>query len=303
MYDCIIVGAGTAGLSAAIYCTRAGLNVLVYESAVYGGQIINALDVQNYPGVAHTSGFAFATSLHDQAVALGTQIQTEAVQRIATHGDFLQIEAASQTIDTKTVILATGAKHRTLDLADEQRLIGAGVSYCATCDGAFFRDKDVAVVGGGSTAVEDALFLSKTCKSVTLIHRRTGFRAPDATLPQLRAQKNVRFLLDTTVTALHGDTALESITVEHVQTKDVQTIAVQGIFVAVGQVPANAQFSPPVALDAHGYIIAGENCKTNVPGVFAAGDCRTKVVRQLVTAAADGAVAATAAAAFMHQHE
>jgi thioredoxin-disulfide reductase len=299
VYDIIIVGAGTAGLSAAIYGVRAGLSVLVLENMTYGGQIINALHVQNYPGIPTVSGFDFATALYDQALALGAEIQLQEVTGIDNSGMYTKVFAGDTTFECRSLIIATGAKNRPLGIEDENRLIGLGISYCATCDGAFYKGMDVAVVGGGNTAVEDALFLSSYCSKVYLIHRRREFRAEPKEISLLRAKPNVELVLDSGVTKLHGQTKLESITVHNTADNSEREIAVAGLFVAIGQSPANAPFAPLVALDDYGYVVAGEDCKTNVPGIFAAGDCRTKTVRQLVTAAADGAVAAIAAAEYI----
>lgn len=301
MYDIVIVGAGTAGLSAAIYGVRAGKSVLVLESKAYGGQIIYSPEVENYPGIAKISGYEFAKNLYDQAISLGAEYEQETVVRIEEDGPVKRIYTKKEDVvyEAKAVILATGAKNRPLDLPKEKEFVGAGVSYCATCDGMFFRNKDVAVVGGGNTALEDALFLANYCNSVYLIHRRAEFRAEKRLVEAIRNKENVTFILDSVVTRLCGDSQLEEIQVENVVNGEKQNLPIAGIFVAIGQMPDNKSFENIVVTDERGYIQATENCKTATPGVYTAGDCRTKEVRQLATAAADGAVAALAACEYI----
>lgn len=295
MTDIIIVGAGPAGLSAAVYACRAGRSVLILEALVYGGQIINTPDIENYPGIAHVSGFDFATNLYQQALSLGAQYRTEKVLSVENLPDRKIVRTDKNSYEAKAVILATGQKSRKLGIAREDVLAGHGVSYCATCDGMFFRGKDAAVVGGGNTALDDALFLTNICRKVFLVHRRDQFRGDAATVEKLRAKENVEFVLNANVTKLLGDTKLEGIEVTDKNTGDVRTIMVSALFVAVGQKPDNEAFRNLVDLSSGGYIEAGEDCRTRTEGIFTAGDCRTKSVRQITTAAADGAVAALAA--------
>lgn len=299
MTDILIAGAGTAGLSAAIYGARAGKSVLVLESAVPGGQIITTPEIENYPGIRNISGAQFASDLLEQATGLGARVAFSTVTGIRREARHITVLSGDKEYLCRALIIAAGAKNRPLGLKREEALTGKGVSYCATCDGAFFKGKNVAVVGGGNTALEDAAFLSAYCETVTLIHRRDSFRGEQHLAEALRKKSNVAFLLDSTVEALHGEERLSSITVKNKKTGEESKLAVSGLFVAVGQIPENGVFSPPVRLDEKGYIAAGEDCKTNVDGIFAAGDCRTKTVRQLATAAADGAVAAIAAAAYL----
>lgn len=301
MYDVVIVGAGTAGLTAAIYTARGGLDVLVLEQGVYGGQIVNALHVFNYPGVKTTSGVDFAMGLQAQAKAFGADFAFEQATGISEKGSHKVVHTPKRDIDCRAVILATGATNRPLGLPNEQQLIGRGISYCATCDGAMFRDKVVAVVGGGTTAAEDALFLSAYCKKITLIHRRREFRAEERLITVLRGKANVEFVLDSGITGLAGEETLTGIHIENIITGEKGHIEIDGLFVAIGQMPQNGAFSPPVTLDDYGYILANEDCTTGVDGIFAAGDCRVKTVRQLVTAAADGAVAAVTATSYLHR--
>lgn len=309
MYDIIIVGGGTAGLSAAIYGVRAGRKVLILEAKSYGGQIINSPEVENYPGIRKISGMEFAKGLYEQATGLGAEFRQGQVIRVEEQENCRVVVVSGvdksgsgregQKYETKTVILATGARNRPLGVAREQELTGAGVSYCATCDGMFFRGRQVAVAGGGSTALEDAAFLSNYCEKVYLIHRRNQFRGEERLVEILRQKENVEFVLDTIVTGLLGETMLEGVRIQDVATKEERELAVSGLFVAVGQMPDNKDFAGLVALDEKGYIQAAEDCRTDTPGIFVAGDCRTKDVRQLATAAADGAVAALAACEYI----
>ena len=296
MFDVIIVGAGPAGMTAAIYARRASKSVLVLEAKSYGGQIINTPDIENYPVEAHISGFDFATKLYEQAKGLGAEFKFEKAVGLRDENGVKRVVTTKNEYEAKTVILATGSENRKLGVEGEDALVGRGISYCATCDGAFFRKKTVAVVGGGNTALEDALYLADLAEKVYLIHRRDTFRGEDATVQKLAARENVEFVYNSTVTALHAEKRLNAIDVTN-KDGSVRTIEVKGLFVAVGRIPENQNFASLVELDSAGYVVAGEDCRTKTPGVFVAGDNRTKNVRQLVTAAADGAVAATAAIA------
>lgn len=299
MYDILIVGGGVAGLTAAIYARRAGRAALVLEGVGLGGQIAASHLVENYPGVASISGSDFAEALAAQAKALGAEVkygQVTAAERTA--GGF-RLTAGKREYEGRALILCTGAKHRRLGLENEDSYVGRGVSYCATCDGAFFRGKAVAVVGGGDSALQSALFLSQLCSSVTLIHRREEFRAQKAYVDAAQARENIRFLLDAQVVALQGKEKLSSVTVR--QKGEQRELVVEGLFVEVGQSPDNAPFASLADLDEAGYFAAGEDCRTKTPGVFAAGDCRAKTLRQLTTAAADGSVAATAACQWLDE--
>ena len=299
MYDMMIIGAGPAGLSAAIYGVRAGKSVLVLEGKTYGGQIINTPEVENYPGIRKVSGFEFATGLYQQAKELGAEIKMEKVLSIEKGSDMIiRATTAKGTYDAKTVILAVGARKRMLGLSREEELIGAGVSYCATCDGMFYQGKTVAVNGGGSTALEDALFLSNYCKEVYLIHRRDSFRGEQKLVDALKEKENVVFVMETVITGLLGEERMTGIRIKN-NAGEEKTLAIDGLFVAVGQEPETEIVRDLVATDEKGYIVADENCRTDLEGVFVAGDCRTKAVRQLTTAAADGAVAALMAAEYL----
>ena len=294
MFDIIIIGAGTAGLTAALYGARAGKKVLVLEEKNTGGQIINSPTIENYPGIRHISGFEFIRSLQEQAEAAGATIQNSRAQKIVDQGEGKVVMTKEKLYQSRAVIICTGVVQKKLGLPKEKELTGCGVSYCAVCDGAFYRDKRVAVVGGGNTALEDALFLSNYCKRVYLIHRRDQFRGESWMVNQLLQKENVEFILESTIVCLQGNTSLESLQIKNVKTNIIDELTVNGLFIAIGQQPSNESFAGTVDLDEQGFICADETCRTNVRGIFAAGDCRTKKVRQLVTAAADGAVAALA---------
>lgn len=299
MVDIIIVGAGTAGLSSAIYAVRSGKTALVFEGKNYGGQIINTPEIENYPGIKNISGFEFATNLYEQAKSLGAKIQFEKVTNIVDNGNTKTVITTEKSYECKAVIVATGAINRPLGLENESELIGMGISYCATCDGAFFRGKNVAVVGGGNTALEDASFLSNYCENVYLIHRRFEFRGEETLVKSLQEKANVHFVLNSKVIELKAKFNLSSIMILNVETQKQEELFVEGLFVAIGQMPENGNFSKLINLDDNGYIVANETCKTNVKGVFTAGDCRTKKVRQLATAAADGAIAGIMACEYL----
>lgn len=299
MYDIIIVGAGTAGLSAAIYGVRAGKKVLVFEAENYGGQIINTLEIENYPGIKKVSGYEFATNLYQQTLDLGAEIKFEKVVKIQAEEDVKKVVTDGGEYLSRTIILATGAKNRPLGLEKEKELIGKGISYCATCDGAFYKGKAVAVNGGGNTALEDAIFLSAYCSKVYVIHRRETFRGEERLLQALKNKANVEFVLNSNITKLIGEEVLEGVVVKDAKTDQEQTISISGLFIAIGQVPNNSIFNNLIELDQSGYIIGKEDCKTNAQGVFVAGDTRTKSVRQLATAASDGAIAGLAACEYI----
>lgn len=293
MYDILIVGGGIAGLTAAVYARRAGRTALVLEGMGLGGQIAASPLVENYPGVASISGSDLSDALAGQAKALGAEVKYGQVTAAEKTAGGFRLTAGKKEYEGRALILCTGAKHRKLGVEREDEYVGHGVSYCATCDGAFFRGKATAVVGGGDSALQSALFLSQLCSSVTLIHRREEFRAQKAYVDAAQARENIRFLLDAQVVALQGKERLSSVTVR--QKGEQRELMVEGLFIEVGQSPDNVAFASLAELDGAGYFAAGEDCRTRTPGVFAAGDCRAKTLRQLTTAAADGSVAATAA--------
>ena len=298
MYDIIIIGAGSAGLTAAIYAIRASKKVLVLEAKSYGGQIVNTLDIENYPVEPHISGFDFATKLYNQAKDLGAEIVFEKVVDI-NNKDSKEVVTTKNTYSAKALIIATGSENRKLGLSNEDELVGKGISYCATCDGAFYKGKTVAVVGGGNTALEDALYLTDIASKVYLIHRRDEFRGEESTANALKSKSNIEFIYNSNVTKLVADERLNSIEVTN-KDGSVKNISVDGLFVAVGRIPENQNFAKLINLDESGYVEAKEDCLTNVPGIFVAGDNRRKEVRQLVTATSDGAIAATNAVKYIN---
>lgn len=301
MYEILIVGGGPAGLTAAIYAARAGKHVAVLERGSTGGQIISAPLVENYPGIPSVSGTELARQMTEQACTFGAEIvYTEAVGLEKTPAGF-RVLCTDGVREAKTVILATGAAHRSLGLAAEDALTGCGVSYCAVCDGTFYEGLDVAVVGGGDTAVQDALLLANTCRSVTLIHRREAFRASAMLVSRAEKQENIRLLRSRTVQRLiRSEDALQGVELLHTETGQTERLNVDGLFIAVGQAPQSAPFLDAIAAE-DGYYLAGEDTKTSLPGVFAAGDGRKKQVRQLTTAVSDGAAAALAACRYLEE--
>lgn len=299
MYDIIIVGGGCAGLTAAVYARRASKSVLLFENQVYGGQISFSPSVENYPGFTNISGLDLSDKIYRQASSLGAETSFETVTGIESGKDTKTVITDSGKYTCKAVIIAAGLKHRKTGLDNEEKLTGRGVSYCAVCDGAFFRGKDVAVYGGGNTALQDAAFLADLCSNVTLIHRRDSFRADAHVTAALKEKSNVSYMLNSTVTAINGENMLESVSVTDKLSGTVRELKVSGLFVAIGHIPQNEPFKPLIQLDEHGFIAAGEDCRTSEEGIFAAGDCRSKEIRQLTTAAADGAVAATNACRYI----
>ena len=333
MNDIIIIGAGVAGLTAAIYAARAGKKVLVLESKVAGGQIVQAHDVRNWPGAQSISGEELTKNIYQQAKALGVEFEFAGVTAVKKQYDEFEVVTDEDTYWAKTIIVATGSQDRPLGLLEEEKYLNHGLSYCVTCDGALFKDKDVAVVGGGNTAFYDVLYLANIARRVYLIHRSEKFRADATLVERVRKLQNVQILMHWTVKALNGEQNLESVTLQ--LTLDAQggdkksskvegrmddkkqfevgaqggdkkppetwTEKVSGLFVAIGREPATQVFRGLVKMDAEGYIVADEDGATSEPGVFVAGDCRTKKVRQLVTAAADGANAATAAVNYLNR--
>ena len=303
MYDVIVVGGGPAGLTAALYAARAGKLVLVLEGESTGGQINYSPLVENYPGMPAMSGAQFGETLTRQAEELGVEIRSEGVSSMATLSEGVELTGDRGKYTALAVVLATGVSHRKIGLPGEDDLIGMGISYCAVCDGAFYTGRHAAVVGGGDTALQDALFLSARCSKVTVIHRRDLFRGERRLVDKLRAKANVEFLMSHTVSELVWDEeGLTGLKVADVKSGAVKDLAVDGLFVAVGQEPRNQAFAGLVATDGQGYFLAGEDCATSLPGVFAAGDCRAKSVRQLTTAVGDGAVAGLAACAYVDAH-
>ncbi len=291
MYDLIIVGSGPAGLAAAIYAARAELKFIVLEKEIMsGGQIINTYEVDNYPGLFHMGGFDLAMKFREHADSLGASFAAGEVEKIETLDSGKKVVCKDGTVyETKTVILAGGAKYRKLEVPGEKELAGSGVSYCATCDGAFFRGKEVAVIGGGDVAVEDALFLARICQKVYVVHRRDTFRAAKTLVSRLTEAENVEIIYDSVVKEIQGNFKVSSLLLENKKTLEERTIALDGVFIAVGMLPETKIYEGLVDMDNAGYIVADETGATSDPAVFAAGDIRTKALRQVVTAASDGA--------------
>lgn len=299
MYDLIIIGSGPAGLSAAIYGKRAGLNLLVLESApMSGGQILNTYEVDNYLGMPGMNGFDMGMQFRAHADRLGVEFREAEVTGIQDKGQSKIVVTGEMELETKAVILATGAVHAHLGVPGEEELSGMGVSYCATCDGAFFKGRTVAVVGGGDVALEDAIYLARTCEKVYLIHRRDELRGAMVLQEELKKLDNVEILYSCTVEEIQGESAVENLRVKNVKSGEVFDLNAAGVFIAVGIKPNTDLVRESLKLDPGGYIPAGEDCATEIPGLFAAGDVRKKPIRQIITAVADGANAAVAAGAF-----
>ena len=305
MYDLIIIGGGPAGLTAAVYARRAGLSTLILEITVCGGQIINSQNVGNFPAIPQIEGWRLADNWQKQAQALGAEVKTAAVTGIELRGGTRLVHTAKGDFEALAVIIATGAGHRKLDCPGGAELSGRGVSTCASCDGAFFRGRPVAVVGGGNTAFEDALYLSSICERVYIVHRRREFRAERHLVETAKAKANVEFLTPCVpaevVAGANGRVA--ALRVRNVETNEERTLDTPGVFTAIGMIPNNAAFANVLKLDEAGYAIAGEDCASGTPGIWVAGDGRQKSLRQLITAAADGAVAATAAARYVNERK
>lgn len=302
MLDVIIIGSGPAGLAAAIYAMRAGLQTLVIEKQpMSGGQILNTVDVDNYPGLPGIGGFELGMSFREHAEKLGAQFETAEVTAIEAAAEKEKIVVtAKESYRCRTIVLAMGATHRMLGVPGEEALRGMGVSYCATCDGAFFRGKTVAVIGGGDVALEDALFLARGCEKVYLIHRRDELRGARSLQQRVFDTPNIEIIWDSIVESIDGEDMVKMLQIRNKKTNQQTSLALQGVFIAVGITPDTGLVSDLVACDAGGYVCADETCVTSIPGIFAAGDLRTKKLRQIVTAVADGANAITAAENYIY---
>lgn len=302
IYDVIILGSGPAGLSAAIYAQRAKLNTLVVEAKpLSGGQILDTYEVDNYPGMKGISGFELGMKFREHADVLGVAFYTAQVQEVRNAGEWKEVVTDQDTLQAKSVILAMGANHRKLGVPGEEDLSGMGVSYCATCDGAFFKGKTVAVVGGGDVALEDALFLARGCEKVYLIHRRDELRGAKILQEQVQQTENIRMLWNSVVKEIQGEGKVEKIIVHNNIEETDSQLEVQGVFIAVGIQPNSETVKDVVELDEQGYVKALEDTVTSQPGIFAAGDIRTKQLRQVITAAADGANAVTSVERYLLQ--
>ncbi len=298
IYDVAILGGGPAGITAGIYAKRAGLNVVIIEKNMPGGQIATTYEISNYPGMEKINGMELAQKMYDHANSLNLEFVFDEVKSVQLSGEVKEIVLFGGTISASTVIISLGAAARKLNLSNERGFVGRGISYCATCDGTLFKDKEVAIVGGGNTAIEDAIYLANLVKKLYVIHRRDTFRSDKClqdSLTKINGQKkNVEFVLNSIVKELSGDKNLEKIKVSNLQDKTEKEISLDGLFVAIGRGP-DTDFLTNVKVDENGYIITDSNMKTNIPGVFAAGDIRVTALRQIVTACSDGAIAATKA--------
>lgn len=290
MYDIIIIGSGPAGLSAAIYAQRACLDTIVIEkNGISGGQVLNTWEVDNYPGFPGVTGFELSRQFREHANKLGARVVQDEVVQVELSGNVKKVVCEEETYEARCVILASGAHHRTLEVPGEEELRGAGVSYCATCDGAFFRGRTVAVVGGGDAALEDAIFLARMCEKVYIVHRRDKLRGAKRLQERLQALENIEFVWNSETVAIEGNAQVEALRLRQTQTGEERRLDVEGVFIAVGIAPESELYAGQVEFDEQGYIRADESGQTSVPGVFAAGDVRTKALRQILTAASDGA--------------
>ena len=290
MYDIIIIGSGPAGLSAAIYAQRACLDTIVIEkNGISGGQVLNTWEVDNYPGFPGVTGFELSRQFREHANKLGARVVQDEVVQVELSGNVKKVVCEEETYEARCVILASGAHHRTLEVPGEEELRGAGVSYCATCDGAFFRGRTVAVVGGGDAALEDAIFLARMCEKVYIVHRRDKLRGAKRLQERLQALENIEFVWNSETVAIEGNAQVEALRLRQTKTGEEKRLDVDGVFIAVGIAPERELYAGQLELDEQGYIRADESGQTSVPGVFAAGDVRTKALRQILTAASDGA--------------
>ncbi len=290
MYDIIIIGSGPAGLSAAIYAQRACLDTIVIEkNGISGGQVLNTWEVDNYPGFPGVTGFELSRQFREHANKLGARVVQDEVVQVELSGNVKKVVCEEETYEARCVILASGAHHRTLEVPGEEELRGAGVSYCATCDGAFFRGRTVAVVGGGDAALEDAIFLARMCEKVYIVHRRDKLRGAKRLQERLQALENIEFVWNSETVAIEGNAQVEALRLRQTKTGEERRLNVDGVFIAVGIAPESELYAGQLELDEQGYIRADESGQTSVPGVFAAGDVRTKALRQILTAASDGA--------------
>ena len=299
MHDIIVIGAGPAGLTAALYALRADKSVLVLEKATFGGQITFSPQIENYPGFASMSGNEFADKLVDQVINQGADIEMETVTEIRDNGDTKTVITEDGEHEAKAVIIATGVKHRQTGLPNENELVGEGISYCAVCDGAFFKGQTVAVLGGGNSALQEAVLLSDGCEKVYVIQNLDYFTGEARLVEKLKEKENVEFIMGTVISSLNGNGSLESLTLRKEADGSESELRVNGLFVAIGLIPNNKIFADIAGLDEWGYIDSDESCLTKTEGVFVAGDCRKKQIRQITTAAADGSVAALAACRYI----
>ena len=298
MYDIIIIGAGPAGMTAALYATQARKKVLLFEKDTYGGQILKANKIKNYPGFNEISGFDFATNLYNQLTNLNVEIKFEEVLEIKTNNDFKEVITKKGNYLCKSVIISAGAKNRKLNLNNEDNLIGKGVSYCTTCDGMLFKEKTVAVYGGGNSAIDGAIYLSDICKKVYLIYRKENFKVDNNNINILKEKNNIEIIFNTTIIDLVGENELEAIKLK--TNENEKTLGVDGLFIEIGYIPVTEMCNNLINTNSKGYIVSNENCTTNIDGIFVAGDIRVKDIRQLTTACSDGTIAALSACKYVN---
>ena len=298
-YDIAIVGAGCAGMTAAIYACRNNKSVVIMEADTFGGQISESPIVENYPAIKLISGTEFSDQLLSQVTDFGAVVEPDTVKAISYNNNTVNISTDFGSYKSKSLILATGCKPRRLNLPDEDKYIGKGVGYCAICDGTFYKDMDVAVVGGGDSAFTEAIYLSGICKSVTLIHRRDEYRAEDALVVKAKKQKNIRFITNSLVESIVADDKLSALNIKNLKTGETSILPTACLFISIGRIPQTQLVSELLPLDSEGFVDVNESCKTNYPWLYVAGDCRKKTVRQLTTAMADGTVAALAACEYI----
>ena len=298
MYDIVVIGAGPAGMTAALYAARADREVLLLEKESFGGQVVFSPKIENYPGYMQMSGNEFADKLIEQVLAQGVTVELDEAVEIRD-GNVKTVVCASGTeYECGAVIIATGSRHRMLGLEDEEKFIGNGISFCAVCDGAFYADQTVAVIGGGNSALQEAVLLSDICKKVTIVQNLDFLTGEGKLVSLLAKRENVDYIYGATVEKFLGGDELTGLILDQKGTKI--RLDVDGVFVAIGQVPVNDAFAPVAEIDQRGYIVAGEDCLTGTPGIFVAGDCRTKSIRQITTACGDGAVAAMTACRYLN---
>ena len=299
MYDIIIIGAGPAGMTAALYTKQAKKNILIFEKNTYGGQILKANKVKNYPGIKEISGFDFSTNLYNQLTDLGVEIKFEEVIKISDENNFRIVTTPKGNYSTKSIIICTGGTNRKLNLNNEDKFIGKGLSYCTTCDGMFFKDKIVAIYGGGNSAIDGALYLSDICKKVYIIYRKENFQTDNESISKLKEKENIEFIFNANIVDLIGDNKLERIKLKQ-QDKEIE-LNIDGLFIEIGYLPVSEICKNIINTDSNGYIIANEDCKTNIEGIFTAGDVRIKTIRQLTTACSDGTIAALNACKYINK--
>ena len=298
MYDIIIVGAGPAGLTAAIYARRAGKSVLVLEKDTFGGQVTFSPKLENYPGFQEISGNELAQRMLEQAMALGAEIDMDTVTEVLD-GEVKTVVGEAGRYEARSVIIAAGARHRRLNLPGEENFIGNGISFCAVCDGAFFKDQHVAVIGGGNTALQEIALLADICKKVTVVQNLAFLTGEEKMIQLLQSKNNIDYIYNTVVTGYEGETSLQAIRLLNTETQETSRLEIDGIFLAIGTAPENDAYQKVAKLNEYGYIVSDESCRTETPGIFVAGDCRTKAYRQVATAISDGAAAALNACRFL----